>query len=844
LAEKHSFRHRRSVLGTSVALAALSLASAAHAQSKSPIQLAEGPGANELQEVTVTARKREESILNVPVIEQVISQERLQSLQVTELTDLPKIAPGLNLGHSLLSIGTLVSIRGIGTASQDPGVDQSVSLNIDGLSLGNGLAFNSGLFDVGQIEVLKGPQALFYGKSSPGGVISIRTADPTNQFEVIGRAAYEFESVNPRGELIVSGPVTDTLKLRLAGMYSTADGYFDNVGTPLPGTGVLPPNKHAPDSKDYQVRGTALWNPVSQFTARLKVNFVYDRTLNSDTFQCTDAPTGTVAPGFWPFQGGGEDCRLDRTMRVLSLDPAAFPAALNHGVPFLETHQSYGTLDLNYLPTDTLTLTSTTGYYNLSSQSLVNPYQTTYAGPFLGVNNHFHRREFTEEVRVNSDFKGPFNFTLGGLYENGKLVDNVTVFGNYAYGAYPKPLPYPLPPALPCAFILPQCILQNGNTPVDIKTYSVFGQVRWDIVERLELAGGLRWTDEKRVESPVDLSTGLPIVVPTPQLHTKRPSPEVTLTYRPTDDLTAFGAWKRGFKSGSFSVATPAVANRDNSFGDEKVNGGEAGLKSRLLDRQLAVNVAGYYYDYSGLQVGVISPPEGGLPVIQTVNAATARTYGIDLDAAYRPAAIAGLGFNAALNWNHGRYLKFNNAPCWGGQLVSEGCNQAFNPKANPGPGLVPAVPGAYTAQDLSGTPLIRAPQWQANLGFDYAVPLANDYKLVFTNSNEFSSRYVTYLAVNRPNNDNYQGGFVKVDLGVTLQGPKNLWEVAVIGKNINDRITAGNCVASPLKTEIVPNPSGGTARSFFGIDPAGCFADPGREVWLRLTVRPFAARQ
>ena len=823
------------MLATAVALTALSLASGAHAQSRGSIQLADAAEPSDLQEVIVTARKREESILNVPVIEQAISQVRLERLQVTELTDLPKLAPGLNLGHSLLSIGTLVSIRGIGTASQDPGVDQSVSLNIDGLSLGNGLAFNSGLFDVGQIEVLKGPQALFYGKSSPGGVISIRTADPTDKFEVIGRAAYEFESVNPRGELIVSGPVTDTLKLRLAAMYSSADGYFDNIATPLAGTGVVAPNRHAPDSRDYQVRGTALWNPVSQFTARLKVNFVSNRELNPDTFQCTNAPTGTVAPGLPPFLGGGEDCRLDRNMRVLSLDPADFPAALNNGVPFLETHQSYGTLDLNYLPIDTLTLTSTTAYYNLSSESLVNPYQTAYAGPFLGVNNHFHRREFTEEIRANSDFKGPVNFTLGGLYEDGKLVDNVTVFGNYAY-----------PMVLPCALLpTPQCIIQNGNTPVNIKTYSVFGQVRWNIMERLELAGGLRYTDEKRVESPVNLLTGMPTVVPRPELHTRRPSPEVTLTYRPTDDLTMFGAWKRGFKSGSFSVATPAVTGVDNSFNDEKVNGGELGLKSRLLDRQLAVNVAGYYYDYNGLQVGVISPPQNGVPVIQTVNAASARTYGIDLDGTFRPKEIPGLGFNAAVNWNHGRYQEFNNAPCWGGQLVSEGCNQAFNKAANPGPFPSPPVPnpGAYTAQNLSGTPLIRAPQWQATLGFDYEMRLASDYSLVFSNSNELSSRYVTYLAVDRPNNDNYQGAFVKVDLGVTLQGPKDLWEVAVIGKNINDKLTSGNCVSSPLETEIVPNPSGGTQRSIFGIDPAGCFVDPGREVWLRLTVRPFAAR-
>jgi iron complex outermembrane recepter protein len=822
----------RPLLALSVSLATLSFASAAHAQSESPTRVAAAGGAADLEEITVTARKRQESILNVPVIEQALPQEKLERLQVTEMTDLPKIVPGLNLGHSLLSIGTLVSIRGVGTASQDPGVDQSISLNIDGLSLGNGLAFSSGLFDLGQIEVLKGPQALFYGKSSPGGVISMRTADPTDQFEVIGRGAYEFEAVNPRGELIVSGPVNETLKLRLAAMYSTSNGYFDNVATALPNTGAVTPyDKHAPDSKKYQIRGTALWNPFSQLTARLKVNFVHERAISAESFQCTNAPTGTTVPPIgaavlqsiygrpWPpFQGGGEDCRMDRTQRLVFLDPANFPAALNNGVPFLETNQAYGTFELNYSPADVLTLTSVTAYYNLSSSSLVNPYQTTYSGPLLGVNNHFHRREATEEVRANSDFKGPLNFSFGALYEDGQLTDNVTVFGNTAL------LP-PLVPACTSPF-LPQCILQNGNTPVDIKTYSVFGQLRWTLVERLELAAGVRWTDEKRTESPVNMLTGKPTTVPTPELHAKNYSPEITLTYRPTDDLTLFGAWKRGFKSGSFSVATPVVGGIvDNSFGDERVQGGELGLKSRWLDRQLAVNVAGYYYNYYGLQVGVISQPQGGVPIIQTLNAATARTYGIDFDAAFRPQAIRGLGLNASVNWNHGRFLKFTNAPCWGGQLFSEGCNQT------------PA------AQDLSGTPLVRAPAWQANLGFDYEVPVKGDYTLVFSNSTEISSRFVTYPAANRPNNDNYQSAFAKVDLSLALRAPGERWELAVIGKDINDKITSGNCVSSPLLTETVPNSSGGTTRSIFGIDPAGCFVDPGREVWLRLTVRPFAGR-
>ena len=810
----------RTALAASGCLAVLS---GAHAQQSTTT--APAAGSSELEEITVTARKRTESILNVPVDVQALTASQLQTFQVTELTDLPTLVPGLNFGTSLLSIGTLVSIRGIGTASQDPGVDQSVSLNLDGLSLGNGLAYSSGLFDVGQVEVLKGPQALFYGKSSPGGVVSIRTADPTDQLEVIGRAAYEFESVNPRGEFIVSGPVTDTLKLRLSTLYSSADGYFNNLATALPGTGaVTPGDKHSPDSTDYVIRGTALWDPISQLTARLKVNFAHDRTINAENFQCTNAPSGTGAePGFPPFLGG-EPCGLSKDERLVFLDPAAFPGVLNGGVPFLETNQAYGTLELNYRATQDVTLNSTTGYYNLSSQSMVNPSESAYAGPFIGVNNRFHRRELTEEVRATSEFTGPLNFTAGALYEDGNLTDHVTVLGNSTYA---------LPPAL-----------VDGITPVDISAYSVFGQARWNIVERLELAAGLRWTDERRVEHPFNFLTAEPTLVPTPAIQSKRASPELTLTYKATDDVTVFGALKQGYKSGSFSVATPPVTGVSNAFGDEKVQGGEAGFKSRLLERQLALDVAVYDYGYDGLQVGVISPPQNGVPIIQTVNAATARTYGVDLDAAYRPAAVTGLGLNTAVEWNHGRYSKFNNAPCWGGQLVSEGCNQSFNPAAEAYNAQGILTPGAYTAQNLSGTPLIRAPEWQASLGFDYALPIRSGYTLLFSNTNEVSSRYVTYLAVGRPNNDNDQGGFAKIDLGLTLQSPGNLWELALIGKDLNDKLTSGNCVASPLETgATVPNPSGGTGRGPFGIDPAGCFADPGREIWLRLTVRPFAAR-
>jgi iron complex outermembrane recepter protein len=799
----------RAALAASCNLAFLS---AAHAQQSATT--AQAGGNSELEEITVTARKRTESIMNVPVDVQALPASQLQTFQVTELTDLPTLVPGLNFGTSLLSIGTLVSIRGVGTASQDPGVDQSVALNIDGLSLGNGLALNMGLFDIGSVEVLKGPQALFFGKESPGGVISLNTADPTDQFEMTARAAYEFESVQPRAEFIVSGPVTDTLKLRLATMYDQEEGYFYNDAVAEPGTGAAPPAyTRAPWGKESLTRITALWDPTPEFSAKLKINEAYDRYSFDDLLQFVSCPSGTAPIPFPPFQnfiGGGENCLLDRTMREVNLSPSAFPGILNGGTPFLMTDQRFGSLILHYRPTASQDLSSTTAYYHVTSSSMVNPSDATYAGPFIGVNNRYYRHDFTEEVRDTSDFQGPINYTLGALYEDGKFNDQVQVIGNTAE----------LGPG--------GGMLVNGVTPVSIKTRSVFGQLRWDIIDRLEFAPGVRWTDEDRSENPYNVLTGAPTPVAEPSLHYNNTSPEVTLTYRPTDDLTVYGAYKQGFKSGSFSTATPPTAGANNSFGEEKVRGGEFGLKSRMFDRQLSVDVVPYFYRYEGLQVGVISPPVGGVPVIQTLNAATAHVYGVDLDGAFRPAAFDRLQINGNAEFNHARYLDFTNAPCWGGQTIALGCTQQ-------------PVAGVYTAQNLSGTPLIRAPDLTVNLGFTYTMPVMNDYQLEFSNNNSYTTRYVTDLAIDRPGNDNYQGGFAKIDAGLKLRDPSDFWEIALIGKNLNNKVTSGNCASSAYKEGvIIPNPSGTATPSPFGYDAMTCFADPGREVWLRVTVRPF----
>ena len=189
---------------------------------------------------------------------------------------------------------------------------------------------------------------------------------------------------------------------------------------------------------------------------------------------------------------------------------------------------------------------------------------------------------------------------------------------------------------------------------------------------------------------------------------------------------------------------------------------------------------------------------------------------------------------NGALNWNVARYLILNNVPCWGGQTIADGCNQNLNPKT-----------GLYTGQDLSGTQMVRAPEWTFNLGFNYEFPVAGDYKLALTNNNNYSSSYPGSLNVDRPNNDITQKAFAKIDLGLSLMTPDKRWQIALLGKNLFDKITCGQIGVANIQNTIFGGEiTGGTGRGPAGIDEATCYPVPGREIWLQLTFKPYASRE
>ena len=313
-----------------------------------------------------------------------------------------------------------------------------------------------------------------------------------------------------------------------------------------------------------------------------------------------------------------------------------------------------------------------------------------------------------------------------------------------------------------------------------------------------------------------------------PKISADNVSPDFSVTYTPTDDLTFFGAYRQGFKSGSFN--TIAVVNETTraDFGDEKAEGGEIGLKARLFDRAVTVNLAGYSYRYTDLQVGANDISETGAILLRTINAASAKVEGVDFDVTYSPSGIANLTLQGAANYNRARFEEFNNAPCGNGQTIAEGCNQLVNPAT-----------GRFTSQDLAGRPLVRAPDWTASLGFDYEIPIASSLTLAIGSEARYSDEYFTNL-VELP--EYTQDSYIKTSANIALRGQDDAWEVALIGNNLSNEITAGLCSNSNTQngTVLGGQLAGGPVKGPAGSDELGCVAERGREIWIRLTYRGF----
>ncbi|MBZ9650272.1 TonB-dependent receptor [Sphingobium sp. 3R8] len=744
-------------------------------------------------DIIVTARKREETSLEAPVVLSAVGAQEMERRGINGLDAIARAVPQLLSGEGGGTIqGGIIALRGISSPETNPFADQAVSFNVDGVQVARAAVRRLATMDLAQVEVLKGPQALFFGKNSPGGIISMRSADPTSSLKGKLSLGYEANAQEWRGEGFIAGPLTDTLGVRVAGYYSTMRGWVENT---VPDGAFLKPDRgYGPYNREYAGRITFKWEPSDRFNARFKLS--HNKSRGDDAaanVQYVDCPRGS------PFGGGIDDCKPNDKVSVGELGPnfGLVEPEFGDGSTRSRSMQTLASLELNYDLTDEISLASVSGYYKNSFWNRSN-YTSSYipAGPppVLASVNRYRVRDLSQEIRLSSSFDGPLNFLTGLHYSEGYAETGSVAYRNA------------LAPAYNNKFFL----RQEGQA------WSVFGQGMWDITPEFSLSAGGRYSHEEK--ELVDVRQGQPQPLPIATAVTKRKfnnfSPEVTLSYMPTRDLNVFASYKRGFLSGGFNSGAGSFRD-DQSYAEERIKGFEAGLKASLLDGALRTNFALYRYEVQGLQVtiGVLSPINN--ITFQTVrNAASVTTKGAEFDFNYR-APVEGLTIRGALAYNDakiGDYL----SPCFVGQTPGQGCT--FNP--NPA--------GIPQSQQLGGQTLFRAPKWSGSTGFDYEVPLGGGLKIALSGDMTFTSKYFT-SSDNAPRST--QGSYQLYDASLRLSDESDKWEIALLGRNLSDEYYF---VRS--STNIFTGGGTGTAGGFIGDTVAS--VSRGREIMARVTFR------
>jgi outer membrane receptor protein involved in Fe transport len=296
----------------------------------------------------------------------------------------------------------------------------------------------------------------------------------------------------------------------------------------------------------------------------------------------------------------------------------------------------------------------------------------------------------------------------------------------------------------------------------------------------VEIAGGARYTKETKdsfvsnvfVHSAI--ATSFPLKTLTDKFSDDNVSPQVTVTWKPSRDLTVYAAHREGYKSGGFNnsfIITAASVQGDGRFGSEDATGNEIGVKGALFDRRMHFDLAIYDYKIKNLQVNIYDPVARASVV---TNAGALKTRGIDLSGSF--AVSDGFNLRGNVAYNEAKYRNYIGL-CYTGQTIAEGCDQDFNTST-----------ANFRSQDFDGRTAPRAPRWSGRFGGSFEQPVSDNLTFSLDGDMSFSSKYY-YMDTLRP--DGVQKGFTRYDAGIRLRNEEKGWEVALIGRNLTNKLVA-----------------------------------------------------
>jgi len=710
-----------------------------------------------LEEIIVTATKREVGLQDVPIAMSVVSGEKIEQFGVTELDELAAYLPGIHIGES--GGNNQVFIRGVGSGN-NAGFEQSVGTFIDGVYFGRARNSRAAFLDIERVEVLKGPQSTLFGKNTVAGAINITTAQPQDSFEAYVDVGYESELNGKSLTAMVTGPLSDSVRGRLVAKTYERDGWMKNI---------FPGGEDGPSQDNTIMRGTLAWDATEQLSVNLKVEHGNFKTVGSTSKETIASPGSTYLNG---------------------LKDPNYAAATGFNYNQSQSSGYPGRPIEDDMENDILQLTIDyqIGEHTLRSISAKTNYKfgkctdVDYASiDFIDQCIDEEHDQFTQEFLLSSP-EGQTVEYLAGLYYQDATLEFANTLG-VLWSSVP-----PLEAGLFGMLGLPHPALSgaidaNLNTALvqSTETISAFAEITWNMSDAFRTTFGLRYSeDEKDVNkvNVVDPWTGTtPIGKPmlggvysalsffkNYQYALDRSESHVTgnvnFQYNANDDIMAYLNLATGYKAGGFDTSNNM--DRSREFEDESVDSIELGLKMTLLDGRGRVNVAVFQGDYKDVQVSTFE--SAGFIV---GNAAESKVKGLEAD--FEIALTEMFGITGGVSLLNAEYGSYTGAGCQVPQILAGTCSNKTG------------------GQDLSGTPLQFAPDVSGNLGITFSAPLNDDMDLHAS----VDILYTDDILIG-PDNDpaTIQDSYSKINARIGLSANDGSWSLALVGKNLTDELT------------------------------------------------------
>jgi len=560
-----------------------------------------------LQQIVVTAQKREENLQKVPISITALGSDFLERRNISDPGQLNGLVPGVSIQPSFI---LLTYIRGLGNYSSQPGVDQSVAYNVDDIYISKPYGMPPILFDLDRVEMLRGPQGTLQGRNAVAGSINFVTAKPRNEMQASASVSYgNYDALRVEG--MVNVPIADGYALRVSGAMAEHDGYFDN------GYG---------DQNVMGVRARFLANPTSEFEALITAEFTKRDERGSTYSPCP--------PGSLPSQG----------CAGIEWDPWAgtagqgTDATINQDEPNLlwsENRAIYAQVSYD-LGIGTLTwVPNYRDWKYRNHQSLSGAF-----GYAPAVNDQMH----SQELRLASNPGSPFDWVFGVYYAKETAQEQ-----NYFTSQLAPSVTVNRPGFRPIGNVY----FKNDIYDLTYRSQSIFGQVTVPLVEGFRISAGLRYTDDKKTQSG---NTGIVLLDEDDQPYvasvdvagehsSKKLNYRVGVEFDITPKVMLYANVSDGYKAGGVN-GVPPNSDFPPTFGPEEITAYQAGIKSRFLDDRLQINAEGFYYDYTGYQTSGFDVTDDGVLIGGTFNSQKARLYGGEVEIAFAPTPNDTLGVN------------------------------------------------------------------------------------------------------------------------------------------------------------------------------------------------------